>query len=124
MLTRHQIKKKLERIEDFQPYIKETRKEYFETWKEALEFVLSKKDETVGNTLNWKYTIAWAVWIVSFLIIELIAVFNSDKGDTLSEHIWEWFDIKDPGPFYKTKRLLLFTGVGWLAIHLLTGGWM
>ena len=76
------------------------------------------------NKLNWKYTIAWVIWILAFGIIEAIAVIDKKKGDTLSEHIWKWFAIDNKEPFYKFKRLTLVTFLVWFAIHILTRGWI
>lgn len=39
------------------------------------------------------FTIAWIVWGVAFAIIEGIALFNSRRGDTLSEHVWAWIGV-------------------------------
>ena len=74
--------------------------------------------------LNWKYTVAWIIWILLFIVIEALAVINNKKGDTLSEHFWEWFDIKDIGKPRKVMRLAALGGLTWLFVHLLTGGWV
>ena len=71
--------------------------------------------------LNIKYTIAWIIWILLFVFIEGFAILNNKKGDTLSEHFWEWFDIKDTGKPRKIMRFLALTGLTWLFVHLLTG---
>jgi len=74
--------------------------------------------------LNIKYTIAWVVWILTFAIIEAVAIFDKKKGDTLSEHIWEWFDIKQTEKFYKLKRFTFVSLLVWFIFHILTGGWV
>lgn len=40
------------------------------------------------------FTIAWISWIVGFLVIEFWAIFRQDEGDTLSEHLRKWFNVK------------------------------
>ena len=34
------------------------------------------------------YTVAWVSWLVLFVVIEALALRDTDKGDTLSEHVW------------------------------------
>ena len=34
------------------------------------------------------YPYLWIGWIVSFLVIEFVAIADSDPDDTLSEHVW------------------------------------
>ena len=74
--------------------------------------------------LNWKYTVAWVVWILVFVVIEAVAIADKKKGDTLSEHLWAWFDIKDAEKFYKLKRFAFVSALVWFVMHILTGGWM
>lgn len=70
------------------------------------------------------FTIAWIVWIGAFLAIEGAALFNSRKGDTLSEHAWLWFAVKDKrARFGQARRAVLGMGLAWLALHFLTGGY-
>lgn len=40
-----------------------------------------------------RYTMAWVLWLALFAVIEGMALVNSRKGDTLSEHVWAWFGI-------------------------------
>ena len=74
--------------------------------------------------LNKKYTIAWIAWIFIFFVIEAFAIVDKKKGDTLSEHFWFAFDIKDTGKPRKIMRLVGSGFIMWLAVHLVTGGWM
>lgn len=64
------------------------------------------------------FTIAWLVWGLAFAAIELPAVFNKTKGDTLSEHIWKWFAVKDKPTGYLWRRFSLVVALGLLVPHL------
>ena len=45
------------------------------------------------------YDIGWAVWALLFLVLEGLALWDRDKGDTLSEHVWAvMFDGDSPRP--------------------------
>lgn len=70
------------------------------------------------------YTTAWLVWIVMFFAIELPAAFNRKEGDTLSEHLWKWFSIKDKSKGWRFRRMGLTFTLVWIFIHLITGGWI
>ena len=37
------------------------------------------------------WTLGWILWIAMFFAIEMPAVFNKEKDDTLSEHFQKWF---------------------------------
>jgi hypothetical protein len=76
------------------------------------------------------WTIAWLGWGLIFAVIEGMALFNSTKGDTLSEHAWAWLgyaatgsgELRSPSGWTRLRRFLLLAGLAWLSIHLLTGG--
>lgn len=36
------------------------------------------------------FHIAWAGWLLYFLVFEGLALFNKTEGDTFSEHVWAW----------------------------------
>jgi hypothetical protein len=80
-------------------------------------------------TITWSdpWTVGWIIWLVAFLIWEGIALFNSKKGDTLSEHIWIWFGTrrgqKKSGTI-QLRRFILLAFMVWLGAHFLTGGWV
>lgn len=69
--------------------------------------------------LNWKYSIAWFFWIFIFVIIELIAIIDKSKGDTLSEHFWDLFDVKNSENPSKIMRFIALIGLTWVYLHLL-----
>lgn len=71
------------------------------------------------------FTVAWLLWLAVLLVVEGVALLNRRKGDTLSEHAWEWFSVRDQSTAWRTLR---FAGgaafLGWLLIHIVTGGWV
>ena len=71
------------------------------------------------------WTALWITWIAAFVIIEGIALARKDLNDTLSEHVWKWFRIRDPRPTGLTwlLRVPLFIGGVWLTGHLAFGWW-
>lgn len=70
------------------------------------------------------YTVAWLVWIASFVAIEGAALKDARKGDTLSEHIRSWFGVTGEGSFPKLRRVALVAGLAWLSLHLITRGYV
>ena len=70
------------------------------------------------------YTVAWIFWLLLFVAIEGPAIFNKRKGDTLSEHVWSWFSIKQKGAGWRLRRVVLLAFMGWLVLHFMTGGWV
>lgn len=71
--------------------------------------------------MSW-YTVAWLFWFAFFLTIESTALFNKGKNDTLSEHIWHWFQVRDKGWGWRLRRFVLLAFMAWLSLHFLTGG--
>lgn len=69
-----------------------------------------------------KWTIAWIIWIVMFLVIEALALVNKTEGDTLSEKIRSWGGIKTPerkgAQWAVFLAFLVF--IIWFPIHILT----
>lgn len=73
--------------------------------------------------LNDTYTWLWIGWLLAFVGIEAVALINKDKGDTLSEHIWKWFSVKEKGNPHRTFRMVCLGGfLAWLVTHFMTGG--
>ena len=70
------------------------------------------------------YTVAWLVWLALFIVIEGLAIRDKRKGDTLSEHCWEWFAVKQRKRAWRWRRILLASFMVWLTVHFLSGGWM
>lgn len=75
------------------------------------------------------FTAAWIVWLGIFGVVEGIALFNRRPGDTLSEHVWEWFGTARGSDAPHTaiargKRFVLLAFMAWLGVHFLTGGWI
>lgn len=69
------------------------------------------------------FSIAWVLWLLGFAFIEGIALLNKKTGDTLSEHVYRWFKIKEPRSIGRTLRMgALGLFLGWLMAHWLSGG--
>ena len=71
------------------------------------------------------FTVAWAVWILFFLVVEGVALARRGKNDTFSEHWWRLFRVRERTPVW--LRLVL-TAVQlafgtWLVGHLAFGWW-
>lgn len=67
---------------------------------------------------------AWLALLIAMGVLELAALLNKRPDDTLSEHVWKWFAIKDKRRtgWPQARRLLLLASLAWLAVHFLTGG--
>jgi hypothetical protein len=68
------------------------------------------------------WTVAWLFWLLMFAAIELPALVNKRRGDTLSEHVWSWFAVRDKPKGWVFRRLILILFLGWLVAHFVTGG--
>lgn len=64
-----------------------------------------------------KFTWAWIAWGVMFLIIEVIAL-KRRNGETLSEHVWRWIDVRNG---WGAARVGVLGFTVWLVIHF--QGW-
>lgn len=70
------------------------------------------------------WTKAWLAWIAAFFVIEGSALARHKSADTLSDHVWAWFDIpKHPAPnrSERIRRVFLLGFLAWLGAHFLTG---
>lgn len=89
------------------------------------------------------FTIAWILVVLSAATIEGVALFNSETGDTLSEHLWAWLGIRGKsyymiGLVYTEKinnmvtpkwtlrisRTVFISAMVWFILHITTGGWI
>ena len=72
------------------------------------------------------FTAGWIVWILGFCVLEAIALVRKARGDTLSEHVWQWFKLKGNKRNRKPWEIALRFGFlafwSWLTIHFLAGG--
>ncbi|QMP84495.1 hypothetical protein HUN43_00002 [Streptomyces phage Endor1] len=71
------------------------------------------------------FTAAWVAWIAAFAVIEGVALYRKQKGDTLSEHVWKWFHTERGQQKTKTtqaRRAVLVMFLAWLVVHFLSGG--
>lgn len=69
-----------------------------------------------------EFTWLWLIWLGMFAAVEGAAIFNRTPGDTLSEHVWKWFSIREKGKGWRSRRFALLTFLAWLVAHFLTGG--
>lgn len=53
------------------------------------------------------FTAAWIFWLLMFAAIEGAALVNRKRGDTLSEHIWSWFAVRDKPKGWVARRRIL-----------------
>lgn len=71
------------------------------------------------------FTALWILWGVAFVVIEGLALRRAAPGDTLSEHIWRWFAVKD----YRWKKLVhlrravMVLFMAELTVHFASGRW-
>jgi len=64
----------------------------------------------------------WVFWIAMFFAIEMPAVLNRTKGDTLSEHIWAVFSVRDKAKWWRIRRAILALALVVLMYHFMAGG--
>lgn len=66
----------------------------------------------------------WVALLGACALVELAAILNKKKGDTLSEHVWKWFAVKDKKRvgWLGFRRTMLLLGMVWLTVHFVTGG--
>jgi hypothetical protein len=70
------------------------------------------------------WTVVWLLWLGMFAVVEGAALLNKKPGDTLSEHVWDWFGIRGKPKGYQARRFVLLVFLAWLTTHFLTGGWV
>lgn len=71
------------------------------------------------------FTVAWAFWVLFFLVVEGIALFRKGKGDTFSEHWWRVWRVRErvPMPLRVLLTAVQVTFGVWLVGHLAFGWW-
>jgi hypothetical protein len=65
------------------------------------------------------FSVAWLMWLAMFGVIEGVALVRKEPGDTLSEHMWRWFAVKDKPNGWRARRSVLGVFLVWLTGHLL-----
>ena len=78
------------------------------------------------------FTWLWIGWGLAFAVIEGVALVNARAGDTLSEHVWAWLGVRRSGArpartprwTLRVARIIVLSGLLWLALHFATGGWV
>lgn len=63
----------------------------------------------------------WAAWILTFFILEGPAIFDKQKGDTLSEQTRDWFHVRTKGGAIAFGTVWI-AFAGWFFWHILWQG--
>jgi hypothetical protein len=71
-------------------------------------------------TLKTVYGVLWLLWIVSFLGIELTALWTGHYQYTLSEWVWK---LERLGRAWTFARYFVAAFLLWLFFHLVFGWW-
>ena len=71
---------------------------------------------------SWSMT--WLGLIAVGVVIELAALTNKRPDDTLSEHVWRWFAVREKKRrgWVGARRAALLLLMVWLTVHFVTGG--
>ena len=67
------------------------------------------------------WTVAWLVWGAGFFAIEIAALVRKTEGDTLSEHLRDWFATRDKPRAWRLRRYALAVFFVWFIPHLFLG---
>jgi hypothetical protein len=71
--------------------------------------------------LDW-YLVGYLAGGLVILAVELVALLNRQRGDTLSEHVWRWVGVgRRWTVVFTLRRLVVVVFLGWLLLHLTTG---
>lgn len=71
--------------------------------------------------MSW-WTVAWIVWIAGFFVIEIPAIRNDLREDTLSEHFRRWFSVRTK--LGRTAWIVVSGGFfAWFVTHIVSPGW-
>ena len=68
------------------------------------------------------WSVLWLFWLAMFGAIEAPALLNKAKGDTLSEHVYRWFAVRDKPRGWQLRRGCLAIFLLWVSVHWLSGG--
>jgi hypothetical protein len=71
------------------------------------------------------YTAFWIAWLAAFALVEGKALLSRTPDSTFSEHVWDWFRVRDSRPtgWVLVARSVLLLFLVWLAGHLAFGWW-
>lgn len=72
--------------------------------------------------MNWA-TYIWITLGAIIAVVESVALLNTMKGDTLSEHVWLWLKVKDKSHKFTAWRFFVGVFLIWLTGHLVFGWW-
>jgi hypothetical protein len=63
------------------------------------------------------YTIGWVIWVGWFVILEGASLIDKDPGDTFTEHLRRWGNLRGMDRWVKIRRAALALGIVWLLGH-------
>ncbi len=75
------------------------------------------------------YTIGWITWLLLFVAIEGLALYDRDPGDTFTEHFRRWLKLATPAigssartraSWWVTRIVVILFGT-WLTLHMAFG---
>jgi hypothetical protein len=71
------------------------------------------------------FTLAWAVWVLFFVVVEGLALLERGNGYTFSEHWWRVWRVREAVPLWlKVVISVVQVAAGvWLVGHLAFGLW-
>lgn len=71
------------------------------------------------------WTLLWIGWGALFFAIEIPAVLNERRNDTLSEHVWRFLGVKRELTWrVRLRRIGFIAFWGWLSMHFFRRGWV
>jgi hypothetical protein len=75
---------------------------------------------------DWLFTVAWVAVLLWFVVWEGLALWRKRRGDTLSEHVWQWFCLSGPkagkSRWCIVRRVFFIGFWAWLTLHFVFGG--
>jgi hypothetical protein len=68
------------------------------------------------------WSVAWLLWLAMFAAIEIPALVNKAGGDTLSDHVRQWFATQSKPTGWRWRRYILAAFMTWLSLHFMNVG--
>ena len=66
------------------------------------------------------WTVGWVLWLGLFVAMEGAALANKQQGDTLTEHVRQWFSVTSKSWGWRWRRVTLLCFTVWLTVHFNT----
>lgn len=75
--------------------------------------------------MTW-WAVLWVGFVAYFVVVEAAALRDRRRGDTLSEHVWDWFCLRGrkhgKSAWCIIRRICFYAFWVWLTVHFLSGG--